>query len=103
MALSIVPLQAISSQTVSVVLGDQNCQITVICRRGWGVFVSIWVDDNPIVYSSLARDRVGLVRYAYTGFSGDLYFADTEGTSDPDYTGIGERWLLVYDSAAVLK
>ncbi|MCP1257899.1 phage baseplate plug family protein [Acetobacter lambici] len=27
---------------------------------------------------------------------GDLAFADTQGTQDPDYTGLGSRFVLVY-------
>ncbi len=33
---------------------------------------------------------------AYLGFIGDLLFIDTQGTSDPDYTGLGTRYFLVY-------
>ena len=99
----IIPLNAISRQTFSVALGSQNCQITIDQRGTWGVFVAIAVDAVDIVSSSLARDRVGLVRYAYTGFVGEVFFADTLGTSDPDYTGFGTQYLLVYDDAVKLK
>jgi hypothetical protein len=30
------------------------------------------------------------------GFIGDLIFIDTQGTSDPNYTGLGSRFLLAY-------
>lgn len=103
MSYVIVPLDASSAQSVSVSLGGQSCQITVDCRKDVGTFVSIWVGDVAMVLSSLARDRVGLVRYAYTGFKGELYFSDTQGTDDPDWSGFGSRWILVYDDAAVLK
>jgi hypothetical protein len=36
------------------------------------------------------------VRDLYLGFSGDLFFADTQGTNDPYYTDLGTRYLLVY-------
>lgn len=98
----IIPLSPISKQTFSVVLGSQNCQITIDQRGDWGVFVSVAVDSVSIVNSSMARDRVGLVRYAYTGFIGELYFVDTLGNTDPDYTGFGTQYLMVYDDAVTL-
>lgn len=103
MAYNIVPLDQISNQTFSITLGSQNCQIKIDSKGEWGVFVSVWVDDTPIVQSSLCRNRVGIVRYAYTGFVGELYFVDTQGSSDPDYTGFSDRFLLVYDDSAVLS
>lgn len=103
MTQQVIPLSATSNQTLNVTLGGQSCQITVDTKLDIGVFVSLWVDASPIVLSSLARDRVGLVRYAYTGFKGELFFADTQGTNDPDFTGFGSRYLLVYDSEATLK
>ena len=99
----IIPLSAISRQTFSVTLGSQNCQITIDQRGTWGVFVSIFIDSVPIVQSSMARNRVGLVRYAYTGFVGELYFVDILSSDDPDYTGFGSQFLLVYDDSVTLK
>lgn len=103
MTYQIIPLDAISTQTFSVTLGTQNCQITIDTRSTWGVFVSVWVDSQAIVQSSLARNRVGIVRYAYTGFSGELYFVDLQGSDDPDYAEFGTRFVLVYNPDAVLK
>lgn len=99
----IVPLNAVSNQTFSVNLGAQSCQIKIDSKGDWGVFVSIWVSGTAIVQSSMARNRVGLVRYAYTGFVGEIYFVDTQGSDDPVYTGFGSRFILVYDDAAALK
>lgn len=103
MAYSIVPLDQISNQTFSITLGSQSCQIKIDSKGEWGVFASVWVDDTPIVQSALCINRVGIVRYAYTGFVGELYFVDTQGSDDPDYTGFSDRFLLVYDDSAVLS
>lgn len=35
--------------------------------------------------------------------SGDIAFFDTQGTSDPEYTGLGERWVLCYFPASELS
>lgn len=103
MALSIVPLDAVSNQTFSVTLGSQSCQIKIDTKEEYGVFVSLWVDDTPIIQSILALNRVGLIRYAYLGFTGELYFVDMLGDSDPVYTGFGSQFLLIYNPDAVLS
>lgn len=100
MAYQIIPLSAVSNQTFSVALGGQQCQITIDAKPDVGVFVSLWAGNKPVVLSSLARDRVGLVRYAYLGFAGELMFADTQGTDDPTFDGFGSRFWLIYDTEA---
>ena len=41
-----------------------------------------------------------LVREAYLGFTGDLFFVDTQGNDNPDYTGLDGRFLFLWDDAA---
>jgi hypothetical protein len=36
------------------------------------------------------------VRSLWLGFSGDLMFSDTQGSSDPSSPGLGTRYLLFY-------
>jgi hypothetical protein len=36
------------------------------------------------------------VRDEYLGFIGDLAFFDTQGMTDPDWTGLGSRYILGY-------
>lgn len=90
-----IPLVATPSQTLTVQLGDQSCRINVRQRRT-GLFVDLYVRDVPIFEGVKALDRCKLVRDAYLDFTGELFFADTQGTSDPDYTGLGGRFILVW-------
>lgn len=99
----IIPLDAISNQTFSITLGSQSCQIKIDSKVGYGVFVSLWVDSTSIVQSSIALNRVGIVRYAYLPFTGEIYFVDMQGSDDPDYTGFGTRYIMVYDDAVARK
>jgi hypothetical protein len=50
----------------------------------------------------MCMDRVKLVRHAYLGFIGNLGFIDTQGKTDPDYTGFGARYQLIYLEATDL-
>lgn len=99
MATERIPLVAAPSQSLSVQLGAQSCRINVRQRRT-GVFLDLYLQDVPVVQGVKAVDRKYLVRAAYTGFVGDLFFVDTQGTSDPEFAGLGSRWQLAWDDLA---
>lgn len=99
MTVSIIPLNAVPSQTETVQLGTQSCRLNVRQRRT-GLFVDLYEQDVPIVLGVKALNQVRLIREAYLGFDGDLFFVDTQGSSDPEYAGLGSRYLLLWDDAA---
>lgn len=91
----VVPLQAKPAQSISVVLGGQSCKI-VLRHKSTGLFFDLYIDDRPVVLCRICLDRTRLIRQKYFGFSGDLFFVDTQGTNDPEYNSIGTRYLLMY-------
>lgn len=93
--MQIVPLQAIASQSVSIQLNGQNAQINVY-QKFWGVYLDVYVNDVLLLAGALCENLNLIVRTAYLGFVGDLAFIDTEGSDDPNYTGLGARWQLAY-------
>lgn len=93
--LTIVPLEAVPSQSAQIILGDQNCLVRVY-TKSTGLFFDLLVGGNPIVLGRICRDRCRLVRYERLGFNGDLFFVDSQGVSDPFYTGLGDRFSLIY-------
>lgn len=96
-----IPISAVPSQSLSVQLAGQQCQINVY-QKSTGVFMDLLVDNAPIVTTMLCQDRVKLVRHQHLGFVGDLAFVDTQGAQDPEYTGFGSRYLLIYLEASEL-
>jgi hypothetical protein len=96
--MQIIPIAATPSQTLSVTLGGQSCQIS-IRQKSTGVFLDLLVSNAPVVLSALCLDRVSIVRKHYSGFVGGLVMLDTQGVTDPDYTGFGSRYLLAYIEA----
>jgi hypothetical protein len=94
-----IPLVATPAQSLTVQLGDQSCQIVVRQRRT-GLYVDLSVQDVPIALGVLALNLVKIVRGKYLGFVGDLFFADTQGSDAPDYTGLVDRFLFLWDDAA---
>lgn len=97
--MQIVPLQALPSQTVSVALNNQACQINVYTLGPTEyphLFMDLLVNDTLIVGGVICQNANPIVRDAYLGFIGDLAFFDLQGEDDPVYTGLGSRWVLGY-------
>ena len=92
---SIIPLLAVPAQVLTVQLNGQACNINVY-RRTTGLFVDLGVNNQLIIGGVIALDRVRIVRDVYLGFRGDLAFWDSQGTQDPDWTGLNSRYFLGY-------
>lgn len=93
--MQLIPIKAVPNQTVTVGLGGQACQIN-IRQTLYGLVVDLYVSNVLVLAGALALDRNRIVRDGYLGFSGDLTFIDTQGTSDPTSTGLGARFRLAY-------
>lgn len=91
-----IPIQAVPAQQFDIVLNQQPCTIKIYQKFN-GLYLDLRVKGEPLITGVLCRDRSRIVRSAYLGFVGDLYFVDQQGESDPQHTGLGERWLLMYE------
>lgn len=88
----VVPLNPVPNQTVVVTLAGQVARITV---RTLGSL--LYFSLEGVALNRVARDRQRLLVDAkYHGFVGDFQFVDTKGAEDPQYWGLGDRWLLTY-------
>lgn len=96
-----VPLQPVPSQTLQIVLANQNCTINVY-QSPAALFMDLLVNDSPVREGIIAQNLNRIVREAYLGFLGDFYFEDTQGSDEPTFTGLGSRFQLVYLTAADL-
>lgn len=61
------------------------------------LFADVSVNNAPIVSCVSCFNLNKIVRSA--SFIGDLFFNDTKGTSDPDYTGLADRFELIYQES----
>lgn len=96
----LIPIQPVPSQRIICVLAGQNCQIGIYQKGGY-VYLDLNSNGVDMCVGSLAHNGVPLdARNSYDGFSGNLYFIDTQGSDDPLYTGFGTRWFLIYLTAA---
>ena len=111
----VIPVQAVPSQTFSVTLAGQSCQINVY-QKTWytvgpdegqflphyAVYLDLYLNNALLIGGVICRNGVRIVRDAYFGFVGDLAFFDTQGSDDPVASGLGARFQLLYLEAADL-
>lgn len=92
----VVPLQPVPSQTLQIVLGNQSCILNVY-QSDAGLFMDVLVNNAPVKEGVLCQNLNRIIRYLYFGFVGDFEFVDTTGAGeDPDYSGLGSRFQLLY-------
>jgi hypothetical protein len=93
-----IPLQPVPAQSLKIKLGGQNCQIRVYYRFG-STYMDLTAGGVVVVTGAICRDRQNVIQVAQNAFSGALLFVDMLGSSDPLYSGFGERWRLFYKAA----
>lgn len=93
-----VPILPIKSQELVVQLGGQSCRIRIHWQT-YALYVDLYVNDALIIGGVIAQNLNRIVRSKYLGFTGDLYFFDTMGRSDPTWQGLNDRFVLIYDEA----
>lgn len=94
-----IPLQPVPNQTLAVTLARQPAQIAVR-QNGDSIYIDVSVNRNSVVRGRICRDRQRLLLDAhYRGFAGELAFVDTQGKTDPQWQGLGTRYVLYYIEA----
>lgn len=95
----VIPVAAVPSQTLAVTLAAQPAQIA-LRTLGDNLYLDLIVRGVAIVTTRICRNQQRLLLdVIYRGFLGDLMFVDTQGETDPVYTGMGTRYQLVYLNA----
>lgn len=97
-----ITLQPLKAQEVTVTLGGQNVTLRIV-QRTTGLYIDIGLEDLWIAQGVACLNCNRLVRYSHLGFSGELFFADTRGSDDPEYAELGSRFLLFYATAEEME
>jgi hypothetical protein len=115
-----IPLSAVPSQTLSIVLDGQSCQVAVYQKQpitdeygvAAGLFFDLAIGGVAVINTARCLDRTPILQdRQYLGVSGEFMFLDTLATeggpptfngAPPYYTGLGSQFLLLYLSAADL-
>lgn len=96
-----IPLQSTPAQSLKVKLAAQNCEIRIYYRFG-STYLDLTVGGVVVCTGAICRDRQNVIQIAQNAFQGSLFFMDMLGTSDPLYSGFGERWRLFFKAASEL-
>ena len=96
MSLRAIPLSPIPNQSMSVVLQERNVTLTLRTLDGT-LYADVLCGGVPICAAHICQDRQLLTaRAEYLGFPGlSLWFADLRGTSDPHWSELNTRYLLL--------
>ena len=91
----VIPVQALPNQQLQAQLAAQACTIELV-QMQYGLFCTLSVSGSLIVAGVICENINRIVRSLYLGFVGDLCFIDTQGDTDPVFTGLGTRYQLLY-------
>jgi hypothetical protein len=91
----IIPIQAVPAQRLATLVNWQSIELNIY-QRYTGLYVDVGLNGLLVIGGVLALDRNKIVRDTYRNFIGDIAFWDSQGTQDPDYTGLGTRFFLGY-------
>lgn len=95
----VVPLQPVPRQSLQVQLAAQATTL-VVYQVAYGLFVDVYLGGALIAGGVLCENLNRILRSPYLDFVGDLLFVDTSGEDDPNFTGLGGRFQLVYIEAS---
>lgn len=91
-----IPTAPTPAQAFSLVLDERNVTITLRSLQGT-LYADVLCEGVPICAGKVCQDReVFTARAEHLGFPGlALCFADLRGTSDPEWSELGSRYLLL--------
>jgi len=93
--MQVVPIQSVPNQQVQAQLGGQAVSLNIY-QTAYALFMDVTSNDVLIIQGVICENLNRIVRDLYLGFSGDFVFTDLQGSNDPDYTGIGTRYVLLW-------
>lgn len=96
MPLRTIPTAPTPNQSFSVVLQERNVAVA-LRTLGGQLFADVACEGVPVCAARICHDRqVFTTRAAHLGFPWlRLCFADLLGVEDPQWSGLGERFLLL--------
>lgn len=91
----LIPMQATASQTINSLINNQATTLNVY-QKSTGLFMDVLLNNALVIGGVICENLNVIVRNSYLGYSGDFAWFDTQGLTDPVYTGIGTRYFLWY-------
>lgn len=95
MTYQIIPLPTDANVTFSAVLDGQEADIN-LTTTDYGLFADVAYNGQPVINARLCLDRTDINPNRYNGLPQALFFADLQGTTNPQQSGFNSRYVLVY-------
>lgn len=90
-----IPIATTPAQTLTVILNGQDCDIKVY-QRDSRVYLDLTSNGEEVFVGNICYDRQNILQSPTTAFLGGLYFMDTIGKYNPEWSGFGDRYILLY-------
>lgn len=100
MTYALIALQPQANQAFSCSLDGKLAQITLE-TTDYGLFATVIYNGAAVATSRACLDRTDINAARYLGLPQALFFADTQGQSDPTFDGFGTRYQLCYGNPPV--
>ena len=94
-----IQVEAVPNQTVTLLLAGQLTQLNSFTTPDGFLYMDVLLNNAAIATGVLCLNNNLIVRNVSSGFLGDFIFTDTQGNTDPYYTGLGTRFQLLYLTA----
>ena len=91
-------LSPLPNQVCNAVIGGQSYVIE-LRQLGSGLFSSVNVDGTQITRNVRATHGGSLTPWPHAAVGTQLRWLDTEGSEAPQYEGLGDRWLIVFEAS----
>lgn len=94
-----IPLIATPAQQINTVLNNQDMTIAVYEKTdplyGTNMYIDVAKDGVALITGQIVVINTPLVP-ANSGLAGNIYAIDLDGQDEPQTSGLGTRWLLIY-------
>lgn len=91
-----IPLTAIPHQLVATIVNGQAVQIEVR-QMGSSLYTSCMVDGVQINRNVRAVNHGEVLPWSDFRVGSQIEWVDTQGDDDPQFDGLGSRWLMCFD------
>lgn len=94
-----IPLKPIPAQRFTCPLAGQSYTFWLRQLQS-GLYLDLAMQTRPLILGALCLHGTDIIRNPASPLQGTLTFTDTQGSQDPDYTGLGSRFVLQFEDTA---
>lgn len=90
-----IPLSNVPAQRFHISLAGRKCSLSLY-TRAQRLFMDLDLAGQRILTGAACLNHVPVMQLASRALPGQFIFSDTRGFDHPHWSGLGQRWKLVY-------